>query len=171
MRKWLATVLLGSLLVSGCMAGGGGSQPQRAPEPSSDEVKKAVKSTLSDTEMKDYIRTQVRTASGNEMLELALDTQEGQKAIHDAVNRALTSATGQQAITKKVGDMMADPQFKLQVQQAIRETLTEMLAKGTDSGKAKSKSGGDQTSGGKAGAGGGGGGGGGSSGGGGGSSS
>jgi len=136
MRKWLVAVLLGIMLTAGC-SGGGQQQPQASAEPSSDQVEKAVKKTLHEDDMKDFLRTSVRTEGGGQMLEMALDTQEGQKAVQESVKRALGSATGQQAIGNKVGEMMTDPTFKVQVQQAIRDTIMEMMAKGSEGAKKK----------------------------------
>jgi hypothetical protein len=144
----LAAVLLGTtVLTAGCMGGGGGSQPQQSPEPSSDQVEKAVDASLHKEDMKDFIRTSVRTQAGSELLELALDTQDGQKLVSDAVKRALNSATGQQAIISKIGELMNDPAFKTQVQMAIKDTLQEMLAKGT-AGQQQKQGGGQQGGGG-----------------------
>jgi hypothetical protein len=153
-RKWFAAALLGSMLTAGCMGGGGGGSPQQAPEPSESQVEKAVDATLHKEDMKDFLRTAVRTQAGSELLELALDTQDGQKLIGDAVKRSLNSATGQQAIVTKVGEMMSDPAFKTQIQTAIKEALQEMLAKGT-AGKAGGKEGGGKDKGGGGGGGGG----------------
>lgn len=131
MRKWLAVVLMGTIFASGCM-GGGQQQPQSAPEPSGEQVEKSVKKALHDEDMKDFLRTQVRTQAGIEMLEMALDTQEGQKALQEAVKRTLSTSVGQQAIANKLGEMLNDPAFKTQIQMAIKETLTEVLAKGAE---------------------------------------
>lgn len=66
MRKWLAAVLLVSIFTAGCM-GGGAQQPspQQAPEPDRDQVEAAVHKALSDPDMKDYLRTQVRAQAGD----------------------------------------------------------------------------------------------------------
>lgn len=140
MRKWLAVTVLTAVLTTGCMGGGGGGggggSPQAAPEPSSDQMESSVKKALTEPDMKDFLRTAVRQQAGSELLELALDTQDGQKLVHEAVKRSLTSATGQQAIVKQVGEMMNDPAFKTQMQMAVRDTIMEMMAKGT-AGQAK----------------------------------
>lgn len=168
-RKWLAAVLAGAVLTAGCM-GGGQQQVQQSPEPSGEQVEKAVVKVLHEEDMKDFLRTSVRTQAGAELLELALDTQDGQKVLQDAVKRALSSSVGQQAISNKVGEMMSDPMFQTQVQLAIRESILEMLTKGTAAkagGGGGEKKNGKEKKGGEEGGGGGGGGGGGSGGGGG----
>jgi hypothetical protein len=144
-RKWLAAVLLGSVIFStGCMGGGGQQQPAQAPEPSDDQVEKAVKEALHDEDMKDFIQTQVRTQSGQVTMDLALETKEGQKAVSDSVKKVLSSSVGQTAIANQVGEMMDDPVFKSQMQSAIRQTLMEMMAKGTEDQKKKKEKGGEK---------------------------
>jgi hypothetical protein len=152
------------MLISGC----GGGSPQASPQPSSTEVEKAVQKTLADPDMKDFLRTAVRTQDGNVKLEMALDTQEGQLALSDAVKKHLQSATGQQAIMAEANKMMNDPAFKATFETAVRQTLTELMAKGSQGAKtgASSSGGGGGAAGGGSSGGGGGGGGGSSSGGG-----
>ena len=103
MHKRLIAVLLSAFLVTGCMAGGGGGggggQQQQAPEPKPEDVQKAVKQTLHEDAMKDYLRTQVRNEAGVEMLEMALDTKEGQKALQESVKQAISSPRGEQMIS------------------------------------------------------------------------
>lgn len=123
-------LLLSAFLVTGCMSGGGGQQ--QAPGPKEEDIQKAVKQTLHEDAMKDFMRTQVKNEAGVAMLEMALDTQEGQKALQESVKQAITSPMGEQLISKKVGEMINDPLIKSQMQQALRDAMMEVLAKGTE---------------------------------------
>lgn len=142
----------------------GSPGPQKSPEPSSDQVEKAVKKVMQEDEMRELVKREARTATGVEVLEQALDTKEGEKAVSDSVKRALGSSSGRSTMQEEMAKLMEDPQFKMSVQMAIRQTMTEMLSKGTEAPK-KGQGGGGQgggAGGGGEGGGGGGGGGGGS---------
>ena len=129
--------LVSVAILVGCSGGGGGGGggTQQA-KVEDDQVKKAVKATLAENEQKDWMASQVKTEAGTAMLEKALDTQEGQKTITEAVKKSVTDVTGQQAIADSFGKMVESPKFKAQLQLIIRDLMQEMMMKGVQGGQA-----------------------------------
>lgn len=150
MRRWMGALLIVAVL-AGCSSGGGGGggSSGQSSQPSDDQVRSQLKKVLTDTDMRDFITTQVKTEGGVVMMEKALDTQEGQKALADSVKTRISDPQGQQAIAEAFGKMSGNPKFRAQLQLIMRDLMQEMLMKGVQGG-------GQQGGGGQAGGGGGG---------------
>jgi hypothetical protein len=145
LRKWMGALLMAAVLV-GCSGGGGGGGGEQQARVGDDQVKKAVKSHLAENEQKDWIASQIKTETGIVMLDKALDTQEGQKIIAEAVKKAVIEVNGQQAIADSFGKMVESPKFKAQLQLIIRDLMQEMMMKGVQGQGGKAGQGGAQGS-------------------------
>jgi hypothetical protein len=138
MRRWILALLMGLVAISGCAGGGGGGgggqQGQGTQQVSDDQVRKAVRESFADNQTKDFISSLVKLESGHAAMEKALDTQEGQKALSQAVQQSITNPAGQQAMADAFGKMIENPKFKAQFQLLIRNALQEIMMRGVQGG-------------------------------------
>lgn len=170
-RFWLLVGLL--VLSAGCMTmggqppqgspmqgGGGQGGQQGGQQPGQEEIRRAVASELHEEDMKDFMRREIQTVAGAVLLEKALRTDDGKQALNDAVRMHLESAIGREQLEEAVILMIQKPEIKRAFQDAIRQVLTEIVARGAGGQQGGGQQGGGQQGGGPPTGGGGGGGGG-----------